>query len=52
VGAGDQLVQADPVDERRPWVDQGHGDVVALRQAVGGHHTGVAATDDDDLCGH
>jgi len=49
VGPGDQLVQADPLDEGRSRVDQGHGHVGALGEAVGRHDTGVPAADDDHI---
>jgi hypothetical protein len=54
VGAGDELMQPDPLDEPGPWVDQGDGDVVVEPEMVGGDDTGVSATDDDDvgLLGH
>ena len=35
VGSGDELVQPDPLDELRPRVDQGDGDVGAQPQMVG-----------------
>src|SRR5690606_14593895 len=44
---GHELVEADPLDEGGPRVDQRHGHVVAAGQAVGRHHAGVAAADHD-----
>ena len=49
VGPAHQLVQADPLDEGRARVDQRHGHVVALRQAVGRHDAGVSAADHDHI---
>ena len=49
VGPAHQLVQSDPLDEGRARVDQSHGHVVALRQAVGRHDAGVPAADHDDI---
>ena len=55
VGAGDQLVQPDPLDELGPWVDQRDRDVAVEPQVVGGDDTCVSATDHDNaglLLGH
>ena len=50
VGAGDELVQPDPLDELGPRVDQRDGDVAVEAQVVGRKHACVSATDDDDSC--
>ena len=49
-GAGDELVQPDPLDELRAGVDQRDVDVGAQPQVVGRGRSGVSAADDHDVC--
>jgi hypothetical protein len=49
VGAGDELVQPDPLDESRTRVDEGDVEVGPHPQMVGRHRPGVAAADDGHL---
>ncbi len=49
MGPAHQLVQPQPRDEGLARVDNGYPHVVALREAVGGHHSGVSATDHYDF---
>jgi hypothetical protein len=51
VGPRDELVQPDPLDERRAGIDEGDVDVAAHSQMIRGHGAGVTAADDDDLGG-
>jgi hypothetical protein len=44
------LVQSDPLDELRAWVDQGNVDVGAHPQMVDGQCSCVSTADDDDAC--
>ena len=48
-GVGDQLVQADSLDEDRTGIHQGDLDVRPLPQAIGGQRSGVSAADNDDV---
>jgi hypothetical protein len=43
------LVQTEPLDEGRTRVDQSHGHVITLRQAIGGHDASVSAADHDHI---
>jgi hypothetical protein len=48
-GTGNELVQADSLDEHRARVHHGDVEVVAQPQVVGGQRSGVSAANDDDL---
>ena len=50
-GVGDQLVQADSLDEDRTRVHHGDVDVRAQAQMIGGQCSGVSTADDDDTSG-